>query len=67
MVKCLCLILIIIALSHVLWSFRRKKAKERTIGYCTIPGIRDKFSDHTCLVGELKWPKPRANVGFIDV
>ena len=50
---------------------KRKKTKKeqgtKTIGYCTIPGIRDKFSDHTCLFGELKWPKPRANVGFIDV
>ena len=63
MVKYLLLIPILIALGHVLWSLRRRA---RTIGYCTRPGIRDKFSDHTCLVGELKWPKPRANVGFME-
>ena len=44
---------------------KQREVKERTIGYCTRPGIRDKFSDHTCLIGELKWPEPRANVGVI--
>lgn len=71
MVKYLALIPVFIALCHI-WCSYRKRAKdnkegERTIGYCTKPGIRDKFSDHTCLVGDLEWPKPRANVGRIDV